>query len=315
MSALRAAVVGVGYLGRFHAQKYAALRDVTLVGVADIDRERGAAVAAEVGTQYFADHRELIGRVDAVTIAASTSAHFELARFFLEHGVHVLVEKPITRTSREARELAELAERRRLKLQVGHVERFNPTLLAARESLRDVRFVECHRLAPFTARGADVNVILDLMIHDLDVILSLIDAPPTEVSAVGTAVLTDNVDIANARIVFGNGAIANVTASRVSTTRQRRFRVFQPRLYVAMDFDKGELRRVRSGGTGEPLVEERTGLDKADALLAETEAFVAAIRDDTPCAVTGWDGVAALELAEAVIADIERRAGGPLAWG
>src|SRR5690606_13799297 len=157
-------------------------------------------------------------------------------------------------TSREARELAEFAERRRLKLQVGHVERFNPTLLAARESLRDVRFVECHRLAPFTARGADVNVILDLMIHDLDVILSLIDAPPTEAAAVGTAVRTDNVDSATARVVFGDGAIANVTASRVSTTRQRRFRVFQPRLYVAMDFDKGELRRVRSGGTGEPLV-------------------------------------------------------------
>ncbi len=314
MTALRTAVVGAGYLGRFHAEKHRALEDVALVGVCDIDPERGRAVAEAVGTRYFADHRELIGLVDAVTIAASTSAHFELAKCFLENDVHVLVEKPITRTSAEALELAELAEERGLKLQVGHVERFNPALVAARESLSDVRFVECHRLAPFKPRGADVNVVLDLMIHDLDVILSLLSSAPVEVSAIGTAVLTDTVDIANARITFANGATANVTASRVSTSEQRRFRVFQPRLYVSMDFGRNELRRVRSRGAGEPLEEERIDLQKTDALLAETRAFVDAVRNDAPCPVTGRDGVAALELAEAVIADIERRAGGPLAW-
>ena len=202
MSTLRAAVVGVGYLGRFHAQKYRALAGVDLVGVCDLDAAAGGAVAQSLGTAYFADHRELVGKVDAVTIAASTSAHFELARFFLENGVHVLVEKPMTRTSAEAAVLTELADRRKLKLQVGHVERFNPALL------------------------------------------SLVDAAPVDVSAVGIPVLTDDVDIANARIEFANAAIANVTASRVSTGGQRRFRVFQANQYVAIDFGSGEVRRV-----------------------------------------------------------------------
>jgi predicted dehydrogenase len=311
VSALRTAVVGVGYLGRFHAQKHKALAGVELVAVCDQDAERGRAVAAEVGVQYCADHRTLLGKVDAVTIAASTSEHFELARFFLEHGVHVLVEKPMTRTSAEAAVLTQLAEQRGLKLQVGHVERFNPALLAARETLTTVRFIECHRLAPFKGRGADVNVILDLMIHDLDVILSLVASPPSLVSAVGIPVLTDDVDIANARIEFANGAIANVTASRVSTTAQRRFRVFQPNQYVSIDFGSGEVRRVTKQGEwhegAAPLHEEAWNLEKGDALLAETKSFVAAIVEDRPCEVSGGDGVAALQLAEMISAEIERR--------
>jgi predicted dehydrogenase len=312
VSTLRTAVVGVGYLGRFHAQKYRAVEGVDLVGVCDLDAAAGGAVAQSLGTAYFADHRELIGKVDAVTIAASTSAHFELARFFLENGVHVLVEKPMTRTSTEAAVLTELADRRKLKLQVGHVERFNPALLSARAGLSKVSFIECHRLAPFKGRGADVSVILDLMIHDLDVILSLVDAAPVEVSAVGIPVLTDDVDIANARIEFANAAIANVTASRVSTGAQRRFRVFQANQYVAIDFGSGEVRRVtrraewREGQAA--LDEESWSLEKGDALLAETQAFVTAIREDRPCEVSGADGVAALELAERIIAEIERRA-------
>lgn len=311
MSTLRTAVVGVGYLGRFHAQKYGALAGVELVGVCDLDAAAGRAVAESVGTRYFADHRELVGQVDAVTIAASTSAHFELAKFFLERDVHVLVEKPMTRTSAEAAVLTELADRRRLKLQVGHVERFNPALLSARSGLTNVRFIECHRLAPFKGRGADVNVILDLMIHDLDVIRSLVNAEPVDVSAVGISVLTDDVDIANARIEFANSAIANVTASRVSTAAQRRFRVFQPSQYVAIDFGSGEVRRVtrraewREGQA--PLDEESWSLDKGDALLAETQSFVTAIREDRPCEVSGADGLAALTLAERIMAEIERR--------
>ena len=310
MKKLRAAVVGVGYLGRFHAQKYRALDDVDLVGVCDLDATAGRAVAENVATRYFADYRELAGLVDAVTIAASTTAHFALAKFFLEHGVHVLLEKPMTRTSRESAELNELAARRGLKLQVGHVERFNTALLSAREGLTGVRFIECHRLAPFKGRGADVNVVLDLMIHDLDVILSLVGAKPVNVSAVGIPVLTDDVDIANARIEFANSAIANVTASRVSTSAQRRFRVFQASQYVAIDFGSGDVRRVtrRPGGADQSALEEETwSLEKGDALLAETKAFVAAIRNDTPCEVSGADGVAALKLAEQVIAEIERR--------
>ena len=310
MSKLRVAVVGVGYLGRFHAQKYRAIDFVDLVGVCDLDSAAGEAVARELGTQFFADHRELAGKVDAVTIAASTSAHFPLARFFLEHGVHVLVEKPMTRTSAEGAVLTELANARGLKLQVGHVERFNPALLSARQTLTTVRFIECHRLAPFKARGVDVNVILDLMIHDLDVILSLVDAEPVAVSAVGIPVLTDDFDIANARIEFANGAVANVTASRASTSAQRRFRVFQPNQYVSIDFGTGEVRRVsKESGRGEgesPLREESWNLEKGDALLAETKAFVTAIRDGTPCEVSGADGVAALRLAEMINEEILR---------
>ena len=313
MTKLRAAVVGVGYLGRFHAQKYRALDDVELVGVCDLDAAAGRAVADSVATRYYRDYRELAGLVDAVTIAASTTAHFALAKFFLEQGVHVLVEKPMTRTSREAAELNEIAERRRLKLQVGHVERFNTALLSAREGLTAVRFIECHRLAPFKGRGADVNVVLDLMIHDLDVILSLVGARPVNVSAVGIPVLTDDVDIANARIEFANSAIANVTASRASTSAQRMVRVFQPSQYVAIDFGGGEVRRVtRTGSPNEgmaALKSESWNLEKGDALLAETRSFVDAIVADKPCEVSGEDGFAALELAERIVAEIEKRSG------
>jgi predicted dehydrogenase len=314
MKKLRAAVVGVGYLGRFHAQKYRALDDVDLVGVCDLDAAAGRAVAESVATRYVADYRELAGLVDAVTIAASTSAHYALAKFFLERDVHVLVEKPMTRTSRESAELNELATRRGLKLQVGHVERFNTALLSAREGLTGVRFIECHRLAPFKGRGADVNVVLDLMIHDLDVILSLVGAKPVNVSAVGIPVLTDDVDIANARIEFANSAIANVTASRASTSAQRMVRVFQPNQYVAIDFGGGEVRRVTRTGTPSEgmaaLKSESWNLEKGDALLAETRSFVDAIVEDKPCEVSGEDGYAALELAERIVAEIEKRSGG-----
>jgi predicted dehydrogenase len=311
MSKLRVAVIGVGYLGRFHAQKYRAIEAAELVGVSDIDSAAGKACAAEVETAYFADHRDLIGKVDAVTIAASTAAHFELARFFLEHGVHVLVEKPMTRTSAEGAILTRLAAARGLKLQVGHVERFNPALLSAREGLTTVQFIECHRLAPFKARGVDVNVVLDLMIHDLDVILSLVEAEPIGVSAVGISVLTDDVDIANARIEFANRAIANVTASRASTSSQRKFRVWLPNQYVSIDFGAGEVRRVTRHGDwrqGEPPLHEETwSLDKGDALLAEGRAFVASVLADEPCRVSGEDGVAALKLAETIMKAIEER--------
>jgi predicted dehydrogenase len=198
-----------------------------------------------------------------------------------------------------------------LKLQVGHIERFNTALLSARDGLDHVRFIECHRLAPFKGRSVDVDVVLDLMIHDLDVILSLVAAKPATVSAVGIAVLTGSVDVANARIEFDNGAIANVTASRVSTQAQRKFRVWQDNCYVSIDFGSGKVQRVTSREDRQadqsPLAEEMWSLEKGDALLAETQAFVDAIRNDTPCVVSGRDGQAALELAELITADIERR--------
>ena len=309
-SALRVAVIGVGYLGRIHAEKYLGLADVELVGVCDIRAEVARAFSASHELTFFESASELVGRVDAVTIATSTPAHFEIAKLLIDSGIHVFVEKPLTTTSREARELTELADSKNVKLQVGHVERFNPALLAARDKLRGVRFIECHRLAAFKARGADVDVVLDLMIHDLDVILSLIDCKPVAVSAVGIPVLTDRIDIANARIEFENGAVANVTASRVSMNAQRKFRVFQRNQYLSIDFGNGEVDLVTHAPGAEAdarsLDHQRWNLEKGDALLAEVEAFVASVRRNEPCVVDGWDGVAALELAEAIIADIER---------
>lgn len=311
MSRVRVAVIGAGYLGRYHAQKFADIAAAELVSVCDIDAEAGESLARECNTDYYADYRSLVDKIDAATIAASTSAHFEIAKFFLENGVHVLVEKPMTSTSAQGRELTSIADAGNMKLQVGHVERFNPALLSARDRLGSVQFIECHRLAPFKGRGADVNVVLDLMIHDLDVILSLVTGKPSLVSAVGISVLTDSVDIANARIEFDTGAIANVTASRVSTNTQRKFRVFQEHQYLSIDFGAGDVQLVTHAGKPDSeqptLKEENWNLEKGDALAAEVTAFVTSIVEDLPCEVSGHDGVAALELAEDIIADIERR--------
>jgi len=311
VSRIRVGVVGVGYLGRYHAQKYARAADAELVGVCDLNETAGRTVAQETGTKFFADYHELAKAVDAVSIAASTPAHHALSKHFLEHGIHVLVEKPMTVTSTEAAELTALAETHGLRLQVGHIERFNPALLAAREGLDRPSFIECHRLAPFTQRGADVNVVLDLMIHDLDVILSLVDDTPARVSAVGIAALTETVDVANARIEFAGGAIANVTASRASTRSERKFRVWQDQQYVSIDFGRGIVQKVRSRGTWEegesPLDQESWNLEKGDALAAEIDSFLTAIRTGGDCVVTGRDGQAALELAELILSDIEAR--------
>lgn len=311
MNPLRAAVVGVGYLGRFHAQKYKAIENANLVAVCDLNAEQGQKVASELGTCFVPDYRELIGQVDAVTVASTTSSHFEIAKFFLENGVHVHVEKPMTTTSREGEELCELAEKSNLKLQVGHVERFNPALISAQKKLNRPLFIECHRLAPFKPRGVDVNVVLDLMIHDLDVILSLVKSEPVSVSAVGTPVLTKTIDIANARIEFSSGTVANVTASRVSQSTQRKFRVFQSNQYLSVDFGSGEVNLMTKTGewSGDqvPLELDAWSLEKGDALLDETKSFVNSVINNQPCVVTGRDGLVALKLAEKIIGDIERR--------
>jgi len=310
---IRTAVIGVGHLGRFHAQKYKSLETCELIGVCDNLKERSAQVANELNVESFSDPRELIGRVDAVTIAANTSAHFELAKFFLQNNIHVNVEKPITSTSIEARELCELANKKNLKLQVGHVERFNPALKAAKANLKSPLFIECHRLAPFKPRSLEVSVMLDLMIHDLDVILSLVNRKVTSVSAVGTPVMTKTIDIANARIEFENGAVANVTASRVSQSALRKFRVFQKDQYLSMDFGSGDVQLITKTGEFEsssstiPFKSEAWNLEKGDALLEETRSFINSIINNTQCEVTGEDGLLALELAEKIGHDIEKR--------
>ena len=312
MSPVRVAVVGAGHLGRFHAQKFSQIPECQLIAISDSSAERGKTVGEELKVQNVTNYKELIGKVDAVTIATPTLTHFEVARFFFENGGHVHVEKPMTATVKEAEALCALAEARGLILQVGHVERFNPALIAAKKKLEVPLFIECHRLAPFKPRGVDVDVVLDLMIHDLDVILSLVKSPVKSVSAIGTPVLTKTVDIANARIEFESKAIANVTASRVSLTATRKFRVFQQKQYLSIDFGSGEVNlTTKTGdwkeGAEPPLEFEAWNLEKGDAIMAEDTAFIHAVMKTGPCYVTGRDGLQALLVAEMIREDIRQR--------
>jgi predicted dehydrogenase len=304
---LRAAVIGVGYLGRFHAQKYAALgaagEGVVLVGVVDAHVETAQRVAQELGVAAFSDYRELLAgdRIDLVSVASTTESHHAVARECLAAGVHVLAEKPITVTVAQADELIALADAKKLVLQVGHLERFNPAWLAVKDKITRPVFIEAHRMAPFKARGIDVSVVLDLMIHDLDLILPLVASPVTDLRASGVSVLTDGIDIANARIEFANGCVANLTASRTSTASLRRLRVFQHHEYISVDFGD---RRIGISRRRDALVEGEEPIDTetvqqppGDALMTEIRAFAAAVRNGTPPVVSGREGRDALAVA------------------
>ncbi len=314
MQKVRTAVIGVGYLGRFHAQKYAALPDSQLVAVVDAHAEARERVAAEVGARAVADYREILGEVDAVSIATPTPLHFPIAKECLERGVHVLVEKPITQTLEEGRALVELAARTGRILQVGHLERFNAAILALEGTLGRPRFVESHRLAPFKERGTDVNVVLDLMIHDIDLIQSLVGAPIESIDAVGASVFSAGLDIANARIRYANGCVANTTASRVSMKMERKLRLFQDDAYVSIDLQQKILTVVRKPPPGSDLpkgqvtIEERT-YEQGDALRMEIEAFLRSIREGRPPVVTGEDGLRALETAIRITEMVHRGEG------
>jgi predicted dehydrogenase len=311
MSTVRAAVVGVGYLGRFHAEKYRAHHGTELVGVADVDAARAKEVASALGVRAFTDHRELLGLVDCASVAVPTQFHHAVARDLLEGGVDVLVEKPLTSTLEEGKQLVELAVRGGRVLQVGHLERFNPAFVALDGVVHQPRFIECHRLAPFTERGTDVDVILDLMIHDLDVILSMVPSAVRSVEAVGVPVLTSSADIANARLRFANGCIANVTASRVSLKRERKLRIFQPDAYISVDYDERRVRicRRETDADGQTALNfEEREVAESDALEAEIGAFVHAVREHAPPPVTGWDGLRALEVALVIRESVETEA-------
>jgi predicted dehydrogenase len=297
---MRAAVIGVGYLGRFHAQKFAALGDVDLVGVVDVDRDRAERVAAEFGTRAFGELGEVLGGVDLVSIAVPTEHHYAVARVCLEAGAHVLVEKPVTQTVGEADALIRLARERGRVLQVGHLERFNPAILEVQELLHNPLFIESHRLAPFKPRGIDVNVVLDLMIHDIDIILNIVKSDLVDIRSTGFPVLTDEVDIAHARLEFANGCVANVTASRVSQVAMRKVRVFQPSSYLSIDYHSHKVSYVRRITTSEgtpKLESEEREFGHADPLVGEIRAFVDSVRRGVPPPVTGEDGRRALEVA------------------
>ncbi|MES9823357.1 MAG: Gfo/Idh/MocA family oxidoreductase [Candidatus Thiodiazotropha endolucinida] len=302
MDKIRTAVIGVGYLGRYHAQKYAALDDSELVAVVDIDPDTAANVAKECGTEALSDYHELLDRVDAVSVVVPTQLHHQVAKEFLDSGIHVLLEKPITVTVAEADALIEIARRKQRVLQVGHLERFNSAVLALEGVLKGPQFIESHRLAPFSLRGADVNVVLDLMIHDIDIIQNLVGSPIASIDAKGGAVLTQEYDIANARIKFENGCVANVTASRVSLKPQRKMRIFQPDAYISIDFQDKILSIHRKGEKeifpGIPeIISEESVFANSDAIMAEIRAFLDAIRNDSLPPVTGEDGREALKTA------------------
>lgn len=307
---LRAAVIGAGYLGRFHAQKYAAIEDVALVAVVDRDAGRARTVAREVGADWETDFRTVLPQVDLVSVVTPTVSHHAVGRACLEAGVHVLVEKPFTLTLEEADELIELADRKGRVLQVGHLKRFHPAVMALVASglLKTPRFIESQRFAPFKSRSLDVDVVLDLMIHDVDLILNFVGSDVVDVQAVGVPVLTGQVDMANARLRFANGCVANVSASRVARDSSRRIRIFQDDTFFSLDFIKNDIVTLRRGtgsmlldGVAVPNIEETTiPIATHDTLEAEIRSFCGAVRGIHPPLVDGRDGRKALEVIEQI---------------
>jgi len=304
MDKLRVGVVGVGYLGRFHALIYSRHPAVELVGVADTRPETAQSVAAEAGCAAYADPAALVGKVDAVSIVVPTTAHLDVARPFLEHGTHVLLEKPIATTAAEGREIVRLARGSGAILQIGHLERYNAGVMALAGRISRPRFIEAHRMSGFVARATDVDVVSDLMIHDIDIILSLVNAEIASIAAVGTPVLTDHIDIANARLEFTDGTVANVIASRVSRDRSRRIRVFQEHCYLSLDFIEQHLDvvypRERPGEEWPEIVSERVTIEPVKPLDAEIADFVACVHERREPLVSGEVGAEALEVALAV---------------
>ena len=318
MEKVRVGVVGVGHLGRFHAQNYAQIAAADLIGVYDVDSETAQRVASEFGCDSFSDQGELLKQVDAVSVAVPTDLHFDVGRVVIEGGVHCLMEKPIAQDLKQADGLIRLAEEKGCILQVGHVERFNPAFRALEGVSLRPRFVDAQRLAPYTPRGTEVSVVLDLMIHDIDVVLHLVKSPIQSMDASGAAVVSDTVDIANARIRFENGCVANLATSRVSLEKVRMTRIFQDEAYIAVDFldrvseiyrlgveASGDEKEVGEMGAGErkcKVLCRRPKAPQEGGLYRELEAFVQTILGEKPQAVTGEEARAALSVAM----DVER---------
>ena len=314
MRKIRAGVIGVGYLGRFHAQKYQAIEGAELIGVADTDAERARQVADECGCLHFTDYRDLLSQVEAVSIAVPTSIHYQIARAALSTGVDVLLEKPMTVTLEEADELISQAENSKLVLQVGHLERFNPAVLAMKPFLTTPVFIETNRISTFKRRGVDVDVVLDLMIHDIDIVLTIINSPLKTIHTVGAPVVTDTTDIANARLIFENGATANITVSRVSLTNVRKMRVFQPGSYINVDFANKKIMTIELQDehldSGMPKhSKEVKSFAGEDALLNEISHFIGHVRNRTRPDVSGVEGRRALEVVMQVMDQIKEHQG------
>jgi len=305
MRELRAAVIGAGRLGNLHARKYAAIAGIKLAYVVDLDSAHAASVASELASAPLTDYRLLAGKVDLVTVASPGVTHHEIASAMLRSGIDVLLEKPMAETLAQARELAALASASGRILQIGHLERFNPAVVRLHSIVKNPRFVECHRLAPFTERGTDVDVVLDLMVHDLDVILSVAPSEVASLEAIGVAILTDRIDLANARIRFQSGLIANLVTSRVSARRERKIRFFQPDAYISVDYEARSIQLYRktppAPGANFPTISaEQIELGEGDPLADEVSAFVNAVRNRSKPAVSADDGLRVMELSERI---------------
>jgi predicted dehydrogenase len=300
---IRVGVIGVGALGQHHARVYADLPGARLAGVYDIDRDRAAAVAERHHTQAFGHLEDLVAEVDAVSVAVPTVDHHRVAAALLEAGKDVLVEKPMTATIAEGEDLIRRAAERGAVLQVGHIERFNPAVDVLKASVSRPRFIEVHRLGSFSPRSLDIDVVLDLMIHDLDIVLTLDGSEPVQVDAVGVPVLTSRVDIASARLRFASGLIANLTASRVSAEKVRKFRVFAPRTYISVDFAQREAQiyRLAEGASGPQIQVERKAAPEEEPLQRQLAAFVECAASRSTPAVSGADGLRALRLAYLIL--------------
>jgi predicted dehydrogenase len=310
MKNIKVGVIGAGYLGRFHAQKYADLETVELIGVADTDALQGQKVATECDCLFFNDYRELLPLVDAVSIVVPTIHHFEVASSCIDADTDMLLEKPMTATLDEADALIKMAEKKKLLLQVGHLERFNPAVQAIEPFLTSPVFIESNRIATFKNRGIDVDVVLDLMIHDIDIILNIIKSPIKEIHTVGAPVVTQITDIANARLIFENGATANVTVSRISMSNKRNMRIFQPGSYINIDFGNKNVMIVElsdvlmESGMPKPDVKTKAFSD-TDALKSEIISFIEHVQDRTKPIVSGEEGRRALAIALQVIEQIK----------
>jgi predicted dehydrogenase len=326
MEQIPVGVVGVGHLGSLHAKMFAEIPAASFVGIYDIDQQRARAIAREFGVKAFDSLAELLRLVRAVSVATPTSTHLAVGSEVIEAGVHMLIEKPITKTITEAQTLIDLAMQRGVRIQVGHVERFNPALLALEKYRLQPMFIESHRLAQFNPRGTDVAVVLDLMIHDIDIIATLVKSPIARIDANGVSVVTDSIDIANARIQFTNGCVANVTASRISQRKMRKMRLFQRDAYISVDFSDGVaevfrlvdaesadisntmlLGNIESGSQKRKIIYERPEIKEVNALKYELETFLHAVESNVEPVVTAQDGKRALEMAHAILEKIREQ--------
>ena len=305
MNPTKLAVIGVGHHGRQHARVFRTIEGVDLVAVVDVDPARAKKIAREFKTNAETDYTALFDKVDAVSIAVPAQFHFEVSQYFLKHDKHVFLEKPIAETTEQAAGLIEIARDKEIVFQIGHIERFNPAISALNEVLGEARFIEAHRLCIYNPRGCDVGVVMDLMIHDIEIVLHLVKSPVKLISAVGINVLSPSEDIANARLEFENGCIANITTSRVSPENMRKIRVFQNDAYISLDYRKQEGLIYRKNES--KIVRESIPMEKSEPLKLELESFVKCVQESSTPLVTGEQGKRALEIAFDILHKIEKR--------